>query len=63
MTGNVLIAADAVMHSSMADAETRPFFVTDMDDERRIPQSTAKISALAKTEDVAFVVYGHDAAQ
>jgi len=63
VTGNVLIAADAIVHSSMEDAETRPIFVTDMDDELRIRQNTPKISALAKTEDVAFVVYGHDAAR
>jgi N-acyl homoserine lactone hydrolase len=62
-TGNVLLAADAIMHSSMADAETRQIFMTDMDDEIRIRQSTRKITELAKSEDVAVVVYGHDADQ
>jgi len=51
------------MHSSMADAETRQIFVTDMDDESRIRQSTKKVSDLAKSEDVAFVGFGHDADQ
>jgi len=58
-----LLAAAAVMHSSMADAETRQIFVTDMDDESRIRQSTKKVSDLAKSEDVAFVGFGHDADQ
>lgn len=40
MVGYVLPDADAVMHSSMADAETRQIFVTDMDSEAHIRQST-----------------------
>lgn len=63
VTGGVLLAADAVMHRSMADADTRAMFVTDMDDEARIRQSTRKISEVAAREGVAFVVYGHDAEQ
>lgn len=63
VTGAVLLAADAVMHSSMADAATRELFITDMDDETGIRQSTRKLSELAKNEDAAFIVYGHDAGQ
>lgn len=63
VTGGVLLAADAVMHHSMANAATRPIYVTDMDDETSIRQSTRKISDIAEREGVAFVVYGHDAGQ
>ena len=63
VTGAVVLAADAVMHSSMADAATRELFITDMDDETGIRQSTRKLSELAKNEDAAFIVYGHDAGQ
>jgi N-acyl homoserine lactone hydrolase len=63
VTGNVLLAADAVMHRSMADAKTREMFITDMDDESTIRQSTEKVSDIAQKENAAFVVYGHDAEQ
>lgn len=62
VSGTVLLAADAVMHSSMSDAETRIIFVTDMDDEPTIRLSTQKISDVAHRE-AALVVYGHDAQQ
>ncbi|TYC70156.1 N-acyl homoserine lactonase family protein [Stappia sp. BW2] len=62
-TGGVLLAADAIMHQSMADAATRQMYITDMDDERSIRQSTRKLSDIANREGVAFVVYGHDAQQ
>lgn len=62
-TGGILLAIDAVMHRSIADAETREMFVTDMDDETAIRRSTAKISDLAQREAVAMVIYGHDAQQ
>ncbi|MUZ64116.1 N-acyl homoserine lactonase family protein, partial [Agrobacterium vitis] len=62
-TGGVLLAADAVMHHSMMDAATRQMFITDMDDEPAIRQSTQKVSDIAEREGVAFVVYGHDAQQ
>jgi N-acyl homoserine lactone hydrolase len=62
LTGNILLAADAVMHSSMADAQTRSIFITDMDDEPTIRISTQKISDTAKRE-TALVIYGHDAQQ
>lgn len=59
-TGTVLLAADAVMHHSMANAGTRQMFVTDMEDEPGIRRSTQKIADLAESENAAFVVYGHD---
>lgn len=62
-TGPVVLAADAVMHSSMADAATRPLFATDMDDEAGIRASTRKIAETAKREGASLVVYGHDADQ
>ena len=62
-TGNVLLAADAVMDSSMANAETRALFITDMDDEPAIRASTRKVSDTARREDAALVIYGHDARQ
>ena len=63
VTGSVLLAADAVMHRSMADAATRPMFITDMDDETSIRHSTRKLADIAEREGAAFVVYGHDAEQ
>ncbi|MCE6074758.1 MBL fold metallo-hydrolase [Agrobacterium vitis] len=63
ITGGVVLAADAIMHSSMADAATRQIFITDMDDELAIRRSTQKVSNIAEKRDVAFVVYGHDAQQ
>lgn len=62
-TGSILLAADAVMHHSMADAATRQIYVTDMDDEANIRRSTQKIANMAKSENAALVVYGHDTAQ
>lgn len=62
-TGTVILAADAVMHHSMADAAMREIFVTDMDDEPGIRRSTQKIADLAASENAAFVVYGHDTEQ
>lgn len=62
-TGPVLLAIDAVMHSSMADAATREMYITDMDDELRIRASTKKIFDVANRENVALVIYGHDSEQ
>lgn len=62
-TGDIPLAGDAVMHRSMAGAATRQLFITDMDDEQSIRQSTQKVSNIAEREGVAFVVYGHDAQQ
>ena len=62
-TGPVVLAVDAVMHSSMADAETREMFVTDMDDEKSILASTRKIAEVAAREGATLVIYGHDSEQ
>ncbi len=62
-TGPVILAADAIMHSSMANPETREIFVTDMDDEERIRASTRKIADVAMREGATLVVYGHDSEQ
>lgn len=62
-TGPVLLAADAVMHSSMADPDTREMFVTDMYDEERIRDSTRKIADVAAREGATLIVYGHDSEQ
>ncbi len=62
-TGSVLLAADAIMHHSMADAATRQVFITDMDDEPAIRRSTQKLSAVAEDRGVGLVIYGHDAEQ
>jgi N-acyl homoserine lactone hydrolase len=63
LTGGVLLAADAVMHRSMADAATRQLFVTDMDNEQSIRESTQKVSDIAQRQGMAFIIYGHDAEQ
>lgn len=66
-TGVVLLAADAVMDQSMADADTRPMWVTDWvespADEAKVRESTRKIAEVAKRENAALVFYGHDARQ
>lgn len=62
-TGNVLLAADAVMHHSMADAATREIYITDMDDEAGIRRSTQKVADVARREEAALVIYGHDTEQ
>lgn len=62
-TGPVVLAVDAVMHRSMADASTREMYITDENDEDRIRASTQKIADVAEREQAAFVIYGHDAEQ
>ncbi|MBM7342195.1 N-acyl homoserine lactonase family protein [Pantoea coffeiphila] len=62
-TGNVILAADAVMHHTMADATTREIYITDMDDETGIRRSTQKVADIARNEQAALVVYGHDTGQ
>lgn len=58
--GPILLAVDAVMHRSMADASTREMFVTDEDDEDRIRASTQKVADVAEREGATLVIYGHD---
>lgn len=61
-TGAVLLAIDAVPHSSMLDADTRWVMPIDMD-EKDTRKSTRKLAELAKRENVKLFVHGHDAEQ
>ena len=61
-TGPVLLAIDAVPHSSMADADTRWVMPIDMD-EARTRESTRKLAELVARENVALSIYGHDSEQ
>lgn len=61
-TGPVLLAIDAVMHRSMADAPSREMYITDLDEEE-VRLSTQKVADVAEQESAAFVVYGHDSEQ
>ena len=61
-TGPVLLAIDAIPHSSMTDADSRWVMPIDMD-EPTTRQSTAKLAELVKREGVTLTIYGHDAGQ
>ena len=61
-TGAVLLAIDAIPHSSMLDADTRWVMPIDMD-EAGTRASTRKLVELARRENVKLIVHGHDAAQ
>ncbi len=61
-TGTVILAIDAIPHSSMLDPETRWVMPIDMD-EKGTRESTRKLIELAKRENAAFIVHGHDAEQ
>lgn len=61
-TGNVLLAIDAIPHSSMTDADTRWIMPIDMD-EAGTRKSTGKLMELARRENAALIVHGHDAEQ
>jgi N-acyl homoserine lactone hydrolase len=61
-TGTVLLAIDAIPHSSMLDADTRWVMPIDMD-EKDTRQSTRKLVEIAKRENVKLFVHGHDAEQ
>lgn len=61
-TGPVLLAIDALPHSSMTHAETRLVMPIDMD-EGSTRDSTRKLQVLARREGVALTIYGHDAEQ
>jgi N-acyl homoserine lactone hydrolase len=58
----VLLAIDAVPHSSMLDPENRFILPVDMD-EASTRASTRKLVEIAKRENVKFIVYGHDSEQ
>ena len=61
-TGPVLLAIDAVTQAGQFDAERRESGSHDMDLDS-VRRSTRKLVALAKREQAALVVFGHDAAQ
>ncbi len=53
---------DAVPLSSMLDPDTRVVFPGD-EDEAATRASTRKAAEVARREEVALIVYGHDAEQ
>lgn len=61
-TGTVILAIDAIPHSSMLDADTRRVMPLDMD-ESGTRASTRKLVELAARENAAFIVHGHDPQQ
>ena len=61
-TGNVLLAIDAIPHSSMLNADTRLVMPIDMD-EKDTRRSTKKLTELAQRENVKLIVFGHDSGQ
>lgn len=64
VTGPILLAIDAVMHSSMADAQSREIYITDMANaETEIRRSTQKVADVAQHENATLVIYGHDSEQ
>jgi N-acyl homoserine lactone hydrolase len=62
-TGPVLLMIDAVPHSTMTDADTRWIMEGYDMDETATRASTRKLVELAKRENVALTIYGHDAGQ
>lgn len=62
-TGPVLLAVDAVPHSTMVDAETREIMVGYDMDEDATRASTRKLAEVVKREKVALTIYGHDGGQ
>lgn len=61
-TGPVLLTIDAVTQASQFDPDTREIGPNDMD-AASVRASTRKLVDLARREQVALVVFGHDAAQ
>ena len=61
-TGAVILAIDAIPHSSMLDADTRWVMPIDMN-EAETRASTRKLVELAKRENVRLIIHGHDAGQ
>jgi len=61
-TGAVLLTCDAILNSSMTDANNRiPDVSADNDAEAR--NSTYKLMELSKTRGVKLVIFGHDSEQ
>ncbi len=61
-TGSVLLAIDAVPGQPFIEAQTREILPMDMD-ETSVRASTEKLTDLVEEQDVALVVFGHDAKQ
>lgn len=61
-TGTVILAIDAIPHLSMPDADTRWVMPLDMD-EAGTRASTRKLVELARRENAALIIHGHDAQQ
>lgn len=61
-TGTVILAIDAIPHSSMIDPDNRVIHPLDMD-ERTTRESTRKLVELARRENSSFIIHGHDAQQ
>lgn len=61
-TGPVVLAIDAIPHSSMLDPDTRAIQPFD-EDEALTRASTRKLVDLARREGAAMLVHGHDAGQ
>lgn len=58
-SGTILLAIDAIPHSSMLDPETRLIMPLDMD-EAETRASTQKLVELAKRENAVLIIHGHD---
>lgn len=62
-TGPVLLAIDAVPHSTMVNAKTREIMQGYDMDEAQTRASTYKLAQVVERENVALTIYGHDGGQ
>ena len=62
-TGPILLAIDAIPHSTMNDADSRIIMAGYDMDEATTRQSTRKLAAIAAREGVKLTIYGHDSDQ
>jgi N-acyl homoserine lactone hydrolase len=56
----VLLAIDAVPAASQFDPETRVVFPVNDEDEPKTRASTRKLVEIARREEIALIIYGHD---
>jgi N-acyl homoserine lactone hydrolase len=61
-TGAVILAIDAITSDAYLDPDTRSISPFDLD-EKGVRASTRKLVDLARREQAALIVFGHDAAQ
>jgi N-acyl homoserine lactone hydrolase len=59
-TGPVLLTIDAVPTASQLDPETRVVFPVNDEDEAKTRASTRKLVEIARREEVALIIHGHD---